>query len=138
MNDSSAASKVNVAEKNERNPSGKRSSALPENPRPNLSESAEKTSAPETKVKAAERRNSPKAMTKNQNLRQARDRPRREYERRQGGSERPGRRNDSSYGRGAAVTGGGGGGNFPSSPSPQPANRDSVHYEKKMQGKFKR
>ena len=143
MNETSGASKVNTADKNDKVTTGKRSNIVPDNARPNLSDSStslsEKTSAPETKVKAPDRRNSPKTMTKNPNSRQGRDRPRRDDDRRQGGSGRSGRRNDSSYSRGGSAVSsqshGGGGGSFSASPSPQPANRDSGGQpDKKTQG----
>lgn len=142
MNDTSAAGKVNAADKNDRVSTSKRPNTMPENARPNLSDSgaslSEKTSAPETKVKAPDRRNSPKAMTKSQNSRQGRDRPRRDDDRRQGGSGRSGRRNDGSYTRvgSAGHSGGGGGGSFSASPSPQPANRENGQLDKKSQGNW--
>ncbi|KAL8580399.1 hypothetical protein ACOMHN_020876 [Nucella lapillus] len=142
MSDPLCTSKANSTEKNDRVTGGKKSNINPDRDvRPNLSDSGtsltEKTSGSETKLKAFDRRNSPKTMTKNPNQRQGRDRPRRDDDRRQGGPGRPGKRTDSSssYNRGgSAVSGGTGGrGNFSTSPSPQPAARENGQSEKKIQ-----
>lgn len=142
MNETSGAGKVHAADKNDKVTSGKRPNIVPENARPNLNDSAshfsEKTSPPETKVRV-DRRNSPKRTTKNPNVRHGRDKPRREEDRRHGGTGRSGRRNDSSYPRGGSTVTGqaqaGGGGSFSASPSPQPANREhSGQPDKKTQG----
>ncbi|XP_076458807.1 serine/threonine-protein kinase SMG1-like [Babylonia areolata] len=139
MNDTSGTGKTNSVEKNDRVTVSKKSNnnSDRDNARPNLSDSGtsltEKASASENKVKAFDRRNSPKTMTKNPNQRQGRDRPRRDDDRRQGGSGRPGRRTDSSYNRGGSAVSGGGRGNFSTSPSPQPGSRENGQSDKKTQ-----
>lgn len=136
MSEASSGVKSKVLEKNEKSSSGSPSNAVPENPRPNMKET---TSATETKVKASERKNSPKRMARNPNARLGRDRPRREDDRRSGinsGTGRAGRRTDTSFPRSGSAVSHGGGGSYSGSPSPQPGSRDghSSMLDKKVQG----